>query len=144
MYHVYELIVEEMNTEYLQGRRCTSRTMTNLFFFSSRRRHTRCSRDWSSDVCSSDLYRAKVSLAVEGGRGRSRTVGFHPYYQPGRVFSLVDCHITDFRLMALWRELKPRLDLPPARLTRLTVRLPPPGRRPPPPGSSRGPRAPAP
>src|SRR5256884_4838119 len=27
-----------------------------LFFFSSRRRHTRCSRDWSSDVCSSDLF----------------------------------------------------------------------------------------
>src|SRR5690606_39569192 len=25
------------------------------FFFSSRRRHTRFSRDWSSDVCSSDL-----------------------------------------------------------------------------------------
>src|SRR3989449_6461994 len=25
------------------------------FFFASRRRHTRCSRDWSSDVCSSDL-----------------------------------------------------------------------------------------
>src|SRR5256884_1604892 len=28
------------------------------FFFSSRRRHTRCSRDWSSDVCSSDLVGA--------------------------------------------------------------------------------------
>src|SRR2546422_6492586 len=28
---------------------------SNFFFFSSRRRHTRCSRDWSSDVCSSDL-----------------------------------------------------------------------------------------
>src|SRR5256884_7910090 len=27
----------------------------HYFFFSSRRRHTRCSRDWSSDVCSSDL-----------------------------------------------------------------------------------------
>src|SRR5215510_12640499 len=26
-----------------------------FFFFSSRRRHTRCPRDWSSDVCSSDL-----------------------------------------------------------------------------------------
>src|SRR5699024_11228329 len=26
-----------------------------LFFFSSRRRHTRSKRDWSSDVCSSDL-----------------------------------------------------------------------------------------
>src|SRR2546422_10186317 len=30
------------------------------FFFSSRRRHTRCSRDWSSDVCSSDLESSKI------------------------------------------------------------------------------------
>src|SRR2546422_5588546 len=29
--------------------------MYGIFFLSSRRRHTRCSRDWSSDVCSSDL-----------------------------------------------------------------------------------------
>src|SRR5256884_3701951 len=50
--------------------RCTQQTLRKLevprmeageeyarhvFFFSSRRRHTRCSRDWSSDVCSSDL-----------------------------------------------------------------------------------------
>src|SRR5690606_40429981 len=28
----------------------------STFFFSSRRRHTRFSRDWSSDVCSSDLF----------------------------------------------------------------------------------------
>src|SRR5438045_9405121 len=27
-----------------------------FFFFSSRRRHTRCLSDWSSDVCSSDLW----------------------------------------------------------------------------------------
>src|SRR5258705_2917554 len=27
----------------------------SIFFFSSRRRHTRCLSDWSSDVCSSDL-----------------------------------------------------------------------------------------
>src|SRR6266498_5603353 len=33
-----------------------------VFFFSSRRRHTRCGRDWSSDVCSSDLPRAGKSL----------------------------------------------------------------------------------
>src|SRR5207302_7431956 len=32
-----------------------------FFFFSSRRRHTRFSRDWSSDVCSSDLF---VGLAI--------------------------------------------------------------------------------
>src|SRR5690554_7770576 len=31
-----------------------------VFFFSSRRRHTRCGRDWSSDVCSSDLRDAYV------------------------------------------------------------------------------------
>src|SRR2546429_4442868 len=31
-----------------------------VFFFSSRRRHTRCSRDWSSDVCSSDLPETTV------------------------------------------------------------------------------------
>src|SRR2546429_2256038 len=33
-----------------------------LFFFSSRRRHTRCSRDWSSDVCSSDLPLGRVTF----------------------------------------------------------------------------------
>src|SRR5256884_7085890 len=39
------------------------------FIFSSRRRHTRCSRDWSSDVCSSDLIRRQ---RLEGG-GKGRT-----------------------------------------------------------------------
>src|SRR5690554_7186998 len=29
-------------------------------FFSSRRRHTRCGRDWSSDVCSSDLNKKVI------------------------------------------------------------------------------------
>src|SRR5699024_12087227 len=33
-----------------------------VFFFSSRRRHTRSKRDWSSDVCSSDL----VSATMDG------------------------------------------------------------------------------
>src|SRR3712207_2683611 len=33
----------------------------NDFFFSSRRRHTRYWRDWSSDVCSSDLARRRRS-----------------------------------------------------------------------------------
>src|SRR3989442_9498311 len=35
----------------------------SFFFFSSRRRHTRCGRDWSSDVCSSDLRRRSPSSA---------------------------------------------------------------------------------
>src|SRR3989440_1851928 len=45
-----------------------------FFFFSSRRRHTRSDRDWSSDVCSSDLG------VEEGGRGalkRSLDAGRH-------------------------------------------------------------------
>src|SRR5437868_15219148 len=33
------------------------RSDSAVFFFSSRRRHTRSKRDWSSDVCSSDLAR---------------------------------------------------------------------------------------
>src|SRR5207245_6383055 len=36
------------------------------FFFSSRRRHTRCYRDWSSDVCSSDLSAARLRSALDG------------------------------------------------------------------------------
>src|SRR2546429_3819306 len=35
-----------------------------FFFFSSRRRHTRCSRDWSSDVCSSDLTHDAIELQL--------------------------------------------------------------------------------
>src|SRR5690349_22243044 len=36
------------------------------FFFSSRRRHTRSLRDWSSDVCSSDLPHVFVSIDPSG------------------------------------------------------------------------------
>src|SRR5438067_3541944 len=42
----------------------------SLFFFSSRRRHTRSKRDWSSDVCSSDLDLA--SAAVRGDADGAR------------------------------------------------------------------------
>src|SRR5881628_1919950 len=66
-------------------------------------------------------YRAKVILTVKRGGGRARAVGFHPYDQPGRIFPLADCHITDFRLMALWRDLRQRLDLLPAGITRRAV-----------------------
>src|SRR5437870_10173798 len=50
----------------------------NIFFFSSRRRHTRWPRDWSSDVCSSDL-------SFRGARSYRRTVPFlsrKPYKAP--------------------------------------------------------------
>src|SRR5688500_20387972 len=43
----------------------------SLFFFSSRRRHTRLQGDWSSDVCSSDLSEEKVvnDARLRVGRG---------------------------------------------------------------------------
>src|SRR6266498_1979720 len=54
------------------------------FFFSSRRRHTRCGRDWSSDVCSSDLgvpvpdpmaADAGARLEIALGRGKAHAIG---------------------------------------------------------------------
>src|SRR3712207_9281749 len=47
------------------------------FFFSSRRRHTRYWRDWSSDVCSSDL------CALSGVRSGVSTLN-EPYHRVGR------------------------------------------------------------
>src|SRR5699024_11961882 len=40
---------------------------SSVFFFSSRRRHTRSKRDWSSDVCSSDLFRQRRHEAQHVG-----------------------------------------------------------------------------
>src|SRR5699024_12174760 len=42
------------------------RKLRRCFFFSSRRRHTRSKRDWSSDVCSSDLlYRSQMDVLLD-------------------------------------------------------------------------------
>src|SRR5690606_40927905 len=51
-----------------------SRSLWWCFFFSSRRRHTRFSRDWSSDVCSSDLkgHRSLLALTCRRGPDRAR------------------------------------------------------------------------
>src|SRR5699024_12089058 len=48
-----------------------------LFFFSSRRRHTRSKRDWSSDVCSSDLFHIQSVRCGEAAP--------FPFQQPRRV-----------------------------------------------------------
>src|SRR5206468_8765923 len=42
-----------------------------FFFFSSRRRHTRSDRDWSSDVCSSDLTTMRHSERLESPKSRT-------------------------------------------------------------------------
>src|SRR3989449_2603904 len=54
-------VLDQMRRNVLSPRMEFSRVLcvfVRFFFFSSRRRHTRCSRDWSSDVCSSDLNEA--------------------------------------------------------------------------------------
>src|SRR5699024_12172426 len=47
----------------------------SLFFFSSRRRHTRSKRDWSSDVCSSDLVGVPAAQAAAAFAGAVELVG---------------------------------------------------------------------
>src|SRR5260370_1150170 len=69
------------------------------------------------------------SMAAKGGEGAAKAIGFHPYDRPNFVFPLADCHITDFRLMALWRELRQKLAMLPQPLMRLTLRLDRDGRR---------------
>src|SRR5207245_7410453 len=44
------------------------------FFFASRRRHTRCYRDWSSDVCSSDLQKRKATPERPAGTASSEDI----------------------------------------------------------------------
>src|SRR5436853_128320 len=47
--------------------RLNALTSARCFFFSSRRRHTRCLSDWSSDVCSSDLEAVQIHGTVSRG-----------------------------------------------------------------------------
>src|SRR5436305_12059991 len=79
-----------------------------FFFFSSRRRHTRCGRDWSSDVCSSDL---SVVLPRKSVRWTVWPAG-PTMGEPAPDFSLPDLagqmvHLSDFRgsttLVLFWR-----------------------------------------
>src|SRR6266511_686990 len=50
-----------------------------FFFFSSRRRHTRFSRDWSSDVCSSDLENRASRSSFEFALRGTESAGERPF-----------------------------------------------------------------
>src|SRR2546429_3306949 len=54
-----------------------------LIFCSSRRRHTRCSRDWSSDVCSSDLA---VFTSLGRVEAHPHTYDFRPLAPESNIF----------------------------------------------------------
>src|SRR2546430_9139523 len=57
-----------------------------MFFFSSRRRHTRFDCDWSSDVCSSDLMPAQQSQILMGAFGPPLD---HPDHAAVKVLSTI-------------------------------------------------------
>src|SRR5436309_4204524 len=58
-----------------------------IFFFSSRRRHTRFSRDWSSDVCSSDLLKFDLSgVRTKIAKATLTLTCIHPSTDGGTVY----------------------------------------------------------
>src|SRR5439155_18032291 len=71
-----------------------------FFFFSSRRRHTRWPRDWSSDVCSSDLL-ILVGLELLSSFGfRHSDFNFLPFQIP-RILIEVNIVIAPFEFASL-------------------------------------------
>src|SRR5690606_41167008 len=77
-----------------------------LFFFSSRRRHTRFSRDWSSDVCSSDLKIAfdlksdSIKLTIHNQTFSAANKELPNTYHPIILFGKSD-HIIDVPTFAI-------------------------------------------
>src|SRR5271163_2013241 len=84
---------------------------SRFFFFSSRRRHTRSDRDWSSDVCSSDLFTKRDKTFTAGLRvydiskpAAPREIGFmavdglglHRLWYVGGRYAYASCHWQGF------------------------------------------------
>src|SRR5579872_1843297 len=68
-----------------------------FFFFSSRRRHTRCGRDWSSDVCSSDLFCPPIIGEGALHCGHGPLLAGRNVWQDGQsiISNLVVFHLSD-------------------------------------------------
>src|SRR2546428_2372038 len=67
--------------------RCAASAAPVVFFFSSRRRHTRSDRDWSSDVCSSDLIEGDsvAEATIYLSDGDRREDGGNRFYRSGTL-----------------------------------------------------------
>src|SRR5437868_7469701 len=80
--HVRIEHTETKEIQYLSAKGALN--YTGIFFFSSRRRHTRSKRDWSSDVCSSDLSPAtRSSSRVHAASCSARACAAHSTRSPG-------------------------------------------------------------
>src|SRR5690606_40466769 len=85
------------------------------FFFSSRRRHTRFSRDWSSDVCSSDLADIEAILDWDAKAAPSYEISFTPARVIMQDFTGVPCVVD----LAAMREAITRLGGDPDRVNQI-------------------------
>src|SRR5256884_6116314 len=83
--------------------------LTGVVFLSSRRRHTRCSRDWSSDVCSSDLTRtgwngqtwgANQRISVEEALRINTINGAYNSHEEAIKGSITSGKLADFVVLA--------------------------------------------
>src|SRR4030043_470696 len=79
------------------------------FFFSSRRRHTRCSRDWSSDVCSSDLLTLGLVLGSVWGK---LAWGDYWGWDPKELWSLASwlVYVGYFHFRYMFGKTRPRIN----------------------------------
>src|SRR5690606_39345262 len=66
-----------------KARRTSDQCAAREYFFSSRRRHTSFSRDWSSDVCSSDLKAAR--LRAESIAAQDRNIFLYEWVGSKRI-----------------------------------------------------------
>ena len=69
-------------------------------------------------------YRRKLTLAMRRRPPGEWVIGLRPYDDPGALFQLSDCPITDERVLAVWRQvMEARTHFPPADELRASVRL---------------------
>src|SRR2546430_3806739 len=66
-----------------------TRVLSFVFFFSSRRRHTRFDCDWSSDVCSSDLASKPLRFGTELSAMSLREIAWPQDAVPAGAFSKI-------------------------------------------------------
>src|SRR5256886_9784910 len=77
-----------------------------LFFFSSRRRHTRFDCDWSSDVCSSDLtFHVGSGQAADGGGALLITQEVVAHHTATDVIAALRAHRVPERLRGAGRKI---------------------------------------
>src|SRR5437899_2928749 len=81
---LFEHVHDAKNTDAraVIAQRVTRHVRRVIFFFSSRRRHTRCLSDWSSDVCSSDLCSSTSSTTSSPARASTGSTRTRPATTP--------------------------------------------------------------